>query len=122
MVAGGFQTLGALWPLLNPFQHPLVAWELLSHKLLRWLVPFFLLVVFITNVALTQKHRLYGLSLVVQLFFYSCAIVGNCLPSTRQKTVFYLPYYFCSVNLAAFLGFIRFLSGNQSVLWQKYTR
>jgi cellulose synthase/poly-beta-1,6-N-acetylglucosamine synthase-like glycosyltransferase len=121
MIAGGFQAVGILGSVLNPFLDPIVFFQFVSHKLLRWLAPIFMLVVFVTNLFLLT-NRLYQLILFTQLVFYSIAIIAALQENLRKSALFYFPYYFCSLNLAATIGLKRFLTGKQTVRWEKITR
>ncbi|MCG6877654.1 MAG: glycosyltransferase family 2 protein [Deltaproteobacteria bacterium] len=62
--------------LLNPFKHPGLCWAMVSHKLLRWLTPFFLLIAFISNVILFNEGSLYFFTGFAQLAFYFFGLVG----------------------------------------------
>ena len=92
MVAGGFQALVEFRHLLNPLRYPLVAWQLLSHKLLRWLVPFPLAVALGANLVLAS-HPFYMAALLLQGIFYVGAGAawqvprsGDSCPSTFPTT------------------------------------
>jgi len=121
MIAGGYQTLWRHNILLNPFRHPLVAWQLISHKLLRWLVPVLLVTTFLTAFA-ERQHPVMAVALVLQGGFYSLAFCGWISQGLRRWMAIYVPYYFCAVNVAAAIGLWRYLIGQQSVLWQKVSR
>jgi cellulose synthase/poly-beta-1,6-N-acetylglucosamine synthase-like glycosyltransferase len=118
IVAGGYQALLELRGLLNPFAHPLVAFQLTSHKLMRWLTPLALLAVAVANAALVRDPG-YRILLGLQVGFYALALASHALPRLRANRLCYFPYYFCAMNLAALLGLGRFLRRSQSVLWEK---
>jgi cellulose synthase/poly-beta-1,6-N-acetylglucosamine synthase-like glycosyltransferase len=91
---------------------------LISHKLLRWFVPVFLIVSLLASVFLWTS-TFYRIALLLQLIFYFLAAIGWAL--ARQKTnpkIFYLPYYFCLVNLASLYGVMKFFRGSLSPTWQ----
>jgi len=102
--------------------HPLKSWlafQLLSHKLLRWLVPVFLMGIFASNCFLLN-HPLYQLALLLQVMFYLSACVGLLFQKTGIKSkIFYIPFYFCMVNTGALVGLWRNLSGKQTAIWEK---
>jgi len=105
------------WVILNPFRYPLFAWGLISHKLLRWLVPYFLIVLFTFNFLLVSQS-FYSLTLGPQIAFYVSAVAGYL----RQKTskplrILNLPFSFCLVNLAALVGVARFIIGKKARRW-----
>jgi poly-beta-1,6-N-acetyl-D-glucosamine synthase len=105
--------------------HPQLLWSYVSHKLLRWLVPWFLLAVFACSVALAC-HRGTGWPVVAllapQFVLYGCALVGATRPNARWPAVVGIPYYFCMVNAAAWLGSLRGIAGTERVTWRKAER
>jgi poly-beta-1,6-N-acetyl-D-glucosamine synthase len=121
MIAGGYQTLWRYRRQFNPFTCPSVAWQLLSHKWFRWLVPVFLLVAFASACAARQSPMM-ALALALQIVFYGLALCGWLSQSLRRWMPIYVPYYFCAVNMAAAIGLWRYLLGRQSVTWHKVQR
>lgn len=104
--------------ILNPFCHPLYAWALVSHKLLRWLAPYFLIALFALNLWLLSQP-LYHLTLEVQLAFYALAVAGYLSQRKgKPSRVFGIPLSFCLVNLAALVGVVRFLIGKKAGKWE----
>jgi len=92
--------------------------EILSHKLLRWLVPFFLAFVLLSN-ALLVKNAFYFYLFILQIAFYFFALAGFLLRNKVRLKIFYIPFYFCLVNLAALAAVYRFLRGEQTRMWDK---
>jgi cellulose synthase/poly-beta-1,6-N-acetylglucosamine synthase-like glycosyltransferase len=93
--------------LLNPFRFPLTSWGLISHKLLRWLTPFLLLVIFLANSFLLFHDRLVALWLA-QALFYLAAFAGWLrVRKTERAGIFSHPFSFCLANVGFFLGMIR---------------
>jgi len=123
MVAGGFQTIAAYARDLFP-PRTLFSWQFISHKVLRWLVPEFLLLALLSSVLLSmQSQFLYIVLSGLQFFFYTLAAVGHVQARAgRVWKVFYIPLYFTVMNLAALLGLIRFLRREQSTSWRKAKR
>ncbi|MGV1098215.1 glycosyltransferase family 2 protein [Thiovibrio sp. JS02] len=120
IVAGGYQYLANFLKSGRSFKAGM--WfAFFSHKILRWLAPFLLIMLFASNLFLLDSS-LYALLLVGQLFFYLLAALGFLKKELRTNHLVYLPYYFCVVNLAAFRGFFRFLSLRQQTLWEKVER
>lgn len=121
MIAGGYQTLWRFRRQVNPFTRPSVAWQLFSHKLMRWLVPLFLFVA-LTSAFAARQNPVMTLALGIQMAFYGLALCGWLSQSLRQWMPVYVPYYFCAVNMAAAIGLWRYLLGRQSVTWHKVQR
>ena len=104
--------------ILNPFAHPFYAWGLLSHKLLRWLVPYFLIGLFAVSLAL-RHLPFYGVAVIAQAVFYTLALVNLAMGARgRELRLLYIPSCFFLINSAAFLGVIRFVTGGKSGRWQ----
>ena len=121
--AGDFQALCRLWPMLNPARG-FSALAFLSHKVLRWLAPFFLIFLFVTNVFIFTHGCRYLLIFILQLSFYGMALIGEFLALRTKKNfkLFSLCYYFVSMNMGLFLGFVKFMKGTQSVKWNRTER
>lgn len=119
--AGGFQAIGLLWPLLHP-RHGWVALTFLSHKVLRWLCPFFLLTALALNAALLNRSEfrvLFGL----QLGFYVTSVAAHFLPPRpRFLRYFKLGTMFVLMNAALLVGFFRWTFGRQSGAWRRTAR
>jgi len=90
---------------------------LLTHKLLRWLVPYFIIALFGCNLLLLDSP-FYQLTLVLQIVFYILAIAGY-LWQKKDKTprVLGIPFSFCLVNLAALVGVARFIIDKKYGSW-----
>jgi biofilm PGA synthesis N-glycosyltransferase PgaC len=124
--AGGFQSMYLLRDLLNIFKYPILSFQYISHRVLRWtLCPLFLPLILICNVILVAAGSplVYSIVLTAQLLFYGSAFVGWILSLKNKKvSVLYAPYYFVFINVSLYLGFIRFLKKRQTVLWEKSAR
>jgi cellulose synthase/poly-beta-1,6-N-acetylglucosamine synthase-like glycosyltransferase len=106
--------------LLNPFRYRFYAMQFFSHKILRYLVVFPLLVLFLVSPFLWKTGIIYQMATVAQVAFYSCAISGLLLNRTRfgHKKIFTIPFYFCMVNAASFVAIINVLRGQQIKHWE----
>lgn len=104
---------------LNPFRYPLHAWGLISHKLLRWLVPCFLIMLFAVNLFLLS-HPFYRVALALQMTSYSAAGLGYLWQRAGRKPprILGIPFSFCLVNAAALVGVARFLMGKKAGRWE----
>lgn len=94
--------------------------ELLSHKFFRHLVPFFLIPLFLSNAALAMDGSpVFRILFAGQVLFYGLALAGFALRGTRlgKAKPFTVPYYFCLVNAAAFLGILSILRGRRLRAW-----
>lgn len=92
---------------------------LLSHKLLRWFLPFFLLGLLFSNVLLAN-HTFYQIALLGQAAFYLAALLGYLFRQRDQAgRIPRLCYYLSAMHFAFLVGFIRFLSGRERTIWEK---
>ena len=126
IAAGGIQSIIWLKSLLNPFKFPVLSFQYISHRVLRWTItPFLMILAVILNllIVIDGGTGLYFLLLLAQLLFYAAAYLGKILED-RKVTVklLFIPYYFCMMNYAVFAGLIRYFKGNQSVIWEKAIR
>ena len=115
------RSLYGLWTeagVLNPFAHFFFAFQMFSHKLLRWLVPVWLLVVLAVNIPLATDEY-YGILLALQVAFYGLAALGLLLPERLGRYwLFYVPTYFTATNLGTLLGLLSFIMGRRHRVWQ----
>lgn len=126
IAAGGLQSILRLPKAANPFCYPLLTFQYISHRVLRWtIVPFLLVMIFFLNIVLTVVGGgiLYQFLLGAQLIFYSLALMGLYLEKRQVRVkAFFIPYYFCLMNYAVIAGIFRFLRGKQSAAWEKSKR
>jgi biofilm PGA synthesis N-glycosyltransferase PgaC len=124
--AGAFQAMGILKELFNIFKRPLLSFQFISHRILRWTIcPLCIFTLLISNMflVLLDQGLFYFVFLFLQLVFYSLALVGWINASRNIKIkILYIPYYFLFMNISVFLGFARFVGKKQSVLWEKAAR
>jgi len=94
-------------------------WAFVSHKLLRWILPFLLIGLLVSNACLWQAPA-YRLALAVQLCFYLWAGLGFVFRSQMQRVRYGLVGYFLvAIHLAFLVGFWRFVSGRGATTWQR---
>jgi cellulose synthase/poly-beta-1,6-N-acetylglucosamine synthase-like glycosyltransferase len=124
--AGAFQAMSQVWELFNIFKFPILSFQFISHRILRWtLCPLCLLLLFISNILIVIKDGgvFYTVILAIQILFYFLAVIGWIFANRNiQVKALYVPYYFFFMNVSVFLGFNRFISRRQSVLWEKSSR
>jgi len=118
-------SLRAMWALLdkrallNPVRFPVFGWELISHKLLRYLIFIPQLLLVLLNLMLLADGAIYWLFALLQAVFYMLAYMGYLAEREGKHASFVmtLPYYFVVVNAASAQAFWMFLKGNKVVLW-----
>lgn len=118
IVNRAWRALMSMKGLLNPFRFGVFSWQVISHKLLRWLVPVFLVAIFVVNGLLLGEHPLYWFTFAVQLLFYGLAIAGALLRGRHSLAMpLYIPYYFCLVNIASARGIFEAYRGKTYTTW-----
>ncbi|WP_295673230.1 glycosyltransferase family 2 protein [uncultured Mucilaginibacter sp.] len=126
IAAGGIQSILRLKSLFNPFRYPVLSFQYISHRVLRWTVtPFLLILVFVLNVllALRPEDIFFKVILVGEVFFYVLALTGFIMEKRQIRIkVLFIPYYFCVMNYAVLMGIIRFFTKKQSAMWEKAQR
>ncbi len=116
IVSKDFRALLAYRAALNPLRHGAVALALWSHKLLRWLIPCFLIALFVASAGLARAP-FYRLALIAQVAFYALAAAGAMLSARGRNSVLTVPFSFCLVNAAALAGLLRCVTGRASGAW-----
>ncbi|HNX87102.1 MAG TPA: glycosyltransferase family 2 protein [Bacteroidales bacterium] len=128
--AGGIQSVLRLKELLNPFRFGLLSFQYISHRVLRWtLAPLGLPIILFCNLAILISEgfldfsSLYTWLFYLQMLFYLLALLGWVAENRKIKVrILYVPYYFIMMNVAVYLGFIRFIKKQQSVNWERAKR
>jgi len=120
-VLRGLTVIARRRTMLNPFRHGMFAWQLFSHKLCRWLVPFGLLGGVIGNVILASESTFYIMLLILQAGFYSLAAVG-IVSEVANRSVIKLAAFFVVVNVSILNAWVQFLTGYRVVAWDSSRR
>ncbi|PUA27558.1 MAG: glycosyl transferase [Cellvibrio sp. 79] len=110
----------AMWDmkhLFNPFKYQWFSLQITSHKLLRYLAFIPLFVAFVTNGLITGEGIFYKASFIAQITFYSIAAFVALNDGSKNR-IFGLAHYFCLINIASAMAFIKFLKREKIVLWK----
>ncbi len=126
IATGGIQAIRRLCPLFNIFRYGFLSLQYISHKVLRWtIIPWSLLLLIPINIILVLNDTapFYLYFLLGQSIFYMLVLLGKLLENmhTRIKFIF-VPYYIFIMNISVVLGCIRYLTGNYSHNWEKARR
>ena len=126
IAAGGLQSIWWLRSLLNPFAYPKVTFQYVSHRVLRWsITPFALLLLIPLNLLLLifDGGCIYLTIALLQFLFYLAALIGHILKKTgRRNKLLYVPTYFMFMNLNVFLGIRYLMTHKSSGTWEKARR
>ena len=122
IAAGNFQNLKTFYKLLWP-PYTGVAFSFFSHKVLRWLGPFFLLFLFVSNIILAVSHPFYRILLIVQGLLIISPFIDFLLRKIGLHIVILrFITHFYSMNLALLAGFLKFIKGTETNVWQPTRR
>ena len=126
IAAGGLQSIWWLRSLLNPIKYPLVSFQYISHRVLRWsITPIAMIILLVINVLLSimRSGLFFDVMLVAQVLFYLAAFFGWLLARHGIKNkLLYTAYYFMFMNLNVFRGMRYLCSHNHSGAWEKAKR
>ncbi len=118
VIQQGLFGLLAMRHLLNPFRFGFLSLSLISHRLLRWIMPIILIALFLSNMLLAGD-RTYLFLMIGQVVFYTIGIMGLFFKEQDRRLSFLSPLvYFCMINLAAAVGLYRFLIGERAIYWE----
>ena len=113
IAAGGLQSSWRLRSLMNPLRHPVVAFQFVSHRVLRWTITpvcLFALIPLNTILVLSGEGIIYTIIWILQILFYASALAGMRISK-----------YFVFMNLNVFRG-MAYLINNTSGTWEKAKR
>ncbi|SCZ55925.1 glycosyltransferase family 2 protein [Thiohalomonas denitrificans] len=120
----GLTALARHAEVLNPYQYGLFSFQIWSHKVMRWLVPWFLVTILFAslNLALGEGSRFFIAVLAVQISLYGLVAVGTVSRQSRKRWWIKIPYYFVQTNLAAAHATVAYLLGQRVITWQPSVR
>ena len=127
IAAGGIQSVIRLSSLLNVFKYPLLSFQYISHRVLRWTItPVLLISLFPFNIilVLNEEQIIYKILLLLQILFYLAAYTGKIFEWRNIKlSVFLIPYYFMFMNFNVFSGLSYLLKKKRGDgTWEKAKR
>jgi glycosyltransferase involved in cell wall biosynthesis len=102
---------------LNVFRYGLFSYQYLCHKLLRWLVPIFLILLLLFNVVLAPRSMFYLIVLAAQFLFYVIGFTGIRRTDLINSVFKKIPVYFVLVNISILQAWFRFAKGDRIVRW-----
>jgi len=126
IVTRSWNSLVRFHDLLNPFQNRKFAYQLWSHKLLRWLSPIFLISLFVSSLGLSliTDTTVFDVALVGQFVFYISALFGWIFDRLGivDPIITHVPFYFLQANYGMLLGLMNYLGGENIVVWETSDR
>jgi cellulose synthase/poly-beta-1,6-N-acetylglucosamine synthase-like glycosyltransferase len=116
------QTLADLWrnrDMLNPFRHNFYAVQLLSHKVMRYLVPLFLIALLVTSGVLASGNIFYAAVFIAQVCFYVAPALSALMVRIGINSRWLaLPQYFVITNVACLIALVKLIRGERYVRWE----
>ena len=127
IAAGGLQSSWWLRGLMNPLRHPVVAFQFVSHRVLRWTItPFCMVALLLSNIllAIYLPNTIYRFVLALQFLFYAAAVGGWIVAKKGLKNISLLnvPCYFLFMNINVFRGINYLRTHRHSGTWEKAKR
>jgi glycosyltransferase involved in cell wall biosynthesis len=117
----GMSAVATLNEVLNPFKYGLFSFEVWSHKVMRWLVPWFLAGTLLSALALSS-HSFFRIALLVQLAGYCLLLCAHWSAALRSIMPIRIAYFFVQANLALAQAGAQFITGKRIVLWEPSVR
>ncbi|HET7841071.1 MAG TPA: glycosyltransferase [Terriglobia bacterium] len=121
-IVHGLAVFFSYFKLVNPFRYGLFSWQLISHKLFRWLLPFALIAVLVSNLFLWRAGVFYQITLILQLLGYGAGVVSYAAGGRSKSGVLRLASFFVLGNLATLLAWWKYCLGDKMVIWEPSRR
>jgi len=120
--AGNYQNLSRFWPMIFQPRRG-IGFCFLSHKVIRWFVPFLVLITFVSCLLLAPESRLYLGLAVLHLAVFLSPVIDQFLRKIKMQSIpLRFVSHFVLMNLALMAGFIRYLGGIKDNVWQPTSR
>jgi len=103
--------------MLNPLRYGLFSWQLFSHKLCRWLVPFAAIIAGLANAVLIFHSPLYLSTFILQFAFYAMAVGGIWTTALSRNSIVRIPSFLFLVNLSILAAWYRYARGERIITW-----
>lgn len=103
--------------LMNSLRFPLFSFELISHKLIRLSVPFYMIALILLNIILLSNGLFFKIIALGQSIFYGAAFIGHIKEKSGGKSIFGFIYHFVVINISILCGWYKYLSGDRQVTW-----
>ena len=121
-VVHGLEVLSRFREILNPFKYGYFSLQMISHKLSRWLVPLYLVLIFITNITLVDHGTFFSATMTLQIIFYGLALTAFLIKDLENMFIFKIPLFFVMVNYSIVIAWLDFITGKNFVLWEPTKR
>ena len=109
---------------LNPSKYGFFSYQYFCHKLLRWLVPIFLISALVSNGFLIANGRFFLLTFLLQVMFYAFGASLSLIVGTSGSlgTLANIPVYFVTVNALILVAWWKYIRGERIIMWKPSVR
>jgi glycosyltransferase involved in cell wall biosynthesis len=121
-IVHGMDLLFSHVELLNPVKYGLFAWQLMSHKLFRWLIPFGVVALLVSNSFLWKAGEVYRIALLFQVIFYGLGLLALAVSGLSRFMALKVAAFFVMGNAATSVAWMKYISGEKYVTWQPSRR
>jgi hypothetical protein len=118
----GMAAVAQISDVLSPARYGVFAFQVWSHKVMRWLVPWFMLGALATSGVLAVRSWPFRAIVGAQLVVYLVVILSHVWPASRRVAIVRLLYYFFQANAALLVAATRFVAGQRVVTWNPSVR
>lgn len=114
---GNFQNLSYLIKNIKQIKFSLLV-LFISHKVLRWLTPFLLLIILTISIIVKNQSLAYHIIYTFNILFYSSILIDYILKKMNvHLKLLRVITHFVSMNIAILFGFYKFITSTQSNIW-----
>jgi glycosyltransferase involved in cell wall biosynthesis len=121
-IVHGLVVLYAHLHLLNVFRYGIFSWQLMSHKLFRWMLPFAFLGALVSNFFLWNAGIIYRIFLFMQLAGYLAGLLSTAGGALARSAVFKLAGFIVMGNVATLVAWWKFCRGEKLAVWEPSRR
>ncbi|MFH1891804.1 MAG: glycosyltransferase family 2 protein [Candidatus Zixiibacteriota bacterium] len=121
-IVHGVEVTCRLRRILNPLVYGFYSFQMLSHKCMRWLVPYCLIICLATNSMLAGTSVCFDILLAAQFIFYLSAVAAFLIKPLERHSLFRIPFFFGMANLSILIGWWKYISGERYVTWDRTNR
>lgn len=109
---------------LNPSKFGFFSYQYFCHKLLRWLVPVFLISALVSNGFLIAGGRFFLITFLLQVMFYAFGASLSLIVGTSGflGTLAKIPVYFVTVNASILVAWWKYFRGERIIMWKPSVR
>ena len=121
-VIRGLAALRQTMEILNPIKYGLFSIQVWGHKVMRWLVPWFMVITLLLSIYLYSKHLIYMVAVWTQVLFYCIAVTGFISNKLQNISIIRIISYFTLANIAIAHATILFMMGKRITQWTPTAR